>query len=141
VSIPSCSADSARTAITQLPDLGSLLQDGAYARVNLNGGRLAAFDAVYTYVTGELPPPVLIIHLQCPPEEELRRIQSRARSEEKPIELAYLDTLNKAIAHAVDEIRAHIPVLKIDSAVLDFAKDPEIQRRVVSDILLAVGRG
>lgn len=117
----------------------SLLQDEAYARVNLDRDRLKAFEAVYHYIITELPPPGLIIHLECPPEEELRRIQSRARGEEKTIDLAYLDALNKAIAHAVDEIRARIPVLEIDSSALDFAHDPETQSRVVSDILLAVG--
>lgn len=117
----------------------SLLQDEAYARVNLDGDRLKAFEAVYQYVMNELPLPLLVIHLQCPPEEELRRIQSRARTEEKNIQLAYLDTLNTAIAHAVDKFRARLPILEIDSAALDFAHDPETQSRVVSDILAAMG--
>jgi deoxyguanosine kinase len=119
----------------------SLLQDEAYARVNLNGGRLEAFEAVYRYVTEELPPPVLIIHLECPSEAELRRIQSRARREETSIQLAYLDALNRAIAHAIGEVRARVPVLEIDSAVLDFANNPETKVRVASDILVAAGRG
>ena len=117
----------------------SLIQDEAYARVNLNGYRLATFEAVYQYVTEDLPPPTLIVHLECTPEEELNRVRNRARSEEKAIELTYLAALNKAIACAVDEVRAHIAILKVDSAALDFAHDPETQRRVVSDILSAVG--
>jgi deoxyguanosine kinase len=117
----------------------SLLQDKAYARVNLDGGRLEAFEAVYGYITEEIPTPVLIIHLQCAPEEELRRIRDRARNEEKTIELPYLDALNRAIARAVDEARASIRILEIDSAALDFAHNHETQSRVVSDILAATG--
>jgi deoxyadenosine/deoxycytidine kinase len=117
----------------------SLLQDEAYAHVNLNGRRLKAFEAVYRYVVEELPPPALIVHLQCPAEEELRRVRSRARREETSIQLAYLDALNRAIAHAVGEVRARIPILQIDSAVLDFANDLETRKRVVADILAGTG--
>jgi deoxyguanosine kinase len=117
----------------------SLLQDEAYARVTLDSGRLKAFEAVYQHVMKELPHPVLVIHLKCPPEEELRRIQSRARTEENTIQLAYLDTLNKTIAHAVDEIRVRLRILEIDSAALDFAHDPKTQGCVVSDVLAAMG--
>jgi len=119
----------------------SLLQDEAYARVNLNDGRLEAFEAVHRYIMEELPPPVLIIHLQCPPEEELRRIRSRALREETSIQLAYLDALNSAIAHAVGEVRPRVPVLEINSAVLDFANNAVSQARVVSNILIAAGKG
>jgi deoxyadenosine/deoxycytidine kinase len=117
----------------------SLLQDRAYAGVNLNGGRLEAFEAVYWYVTEELPPPVLIIYLRCPPREELRRIQDRARNEEKSIEEAYLDALNRAIAHVIDEVRGRVSILEIDSAALNFANNPDIQARIASDILVAAG--
>jgi deoxyguanosine kinase len=115
----------------------SLLQDEAYARVNLDGRRLKAFEAVYGYVTEELPPPALIVHLLCPPEEELRRIQDRARNEEKNIQLGYLDALNKAIAHAISKIPPSVQTLEIDSAALDFAYNPQAQSRVVSNILAA----
>lgn len=115
----------------------SFLQDKAYARVNLSGRRLEAFEAVYRYIMEEILPPVLIVHVQCSPGEELKRIQGRARTEEKSIGIAYLDALNRAIALAVDEIRMSIQVVEIDSAALDFAHNPEAERRVVSDVLAA----
>jgi deoxyguanosine kinase len=117
----------------------SLLQDLAYARVNLDGRRLEAFEAIYRCVTDELPPPALIVHIQCSPAEELIRINNRAREEEKAIQLSYLETLNRAIAYAVNEVRASVRVLEIDSAALDFASDPQTQSQVVSDILAAMG--
>jgi deoxyadenosine/deoxycytidine kinase len=119
----------------------SLLQDEVYVRVNLNGRRLEAFEAVYQYVIDELPPPVLIVHLQCSAEEELKRIQNRAREEEKAIELSYLDVLNRAIAHAVGAVRERIPILEIDSTLLDFANNADTQARIASDIVSAVGKG
>lgn len=113
----------------------SLVQDAAYARVNLDGRRLEAFQAVYRYVIYELSAPALIIHLRCPAERELERIRDRARDEEKTIQIAYLDALNRAIAQAVNEVRNHVPILQIDSDVVDFASDPETRKQVVSDIL------
>jgi deoxyadenosine/deoxycytidine kinase len=119
----------------------SLLQDQAYARVNLDGRRLEAFESIYRFVTEELPPPALIVHLRCSPGEELRRIKIRAREEEKTIQLSYVHALNRAIACAVDEVRAGVRVLEIDSAALDFAHDSETRKKVVSDILAAVREG
>ena len=104
-----------------------------------HGRRSEAFEAIYRYVTDELPPPALIVHLRCPPGEELKRIKNRAREEEKAIELPYLDALNRAIARAVDEVRASVRVLEIDSAALDFAHNRRTQSQVVSDILAALG--
>ena len=117
----------------------SFLQDEAYARVNLDGRRLEAFEAVYRYVTDELPLPALIVHLRCSPEEELKRIKNRAREEEEAIQLSYLDALNRAIARAVNEVRASVRILEIDSAALDFAHNRQTQSQVVSDILAALG--
>jgi deoxyguanosine kinase len=117
----------------------SLLQDLAYARINLDGRRLEAFEAIYRCVMDELPPPALIVHLRCSPAKELMRIKNRARQEEKPIQLPYLDALNRAIACAVNEVRASVRVLEIDSAALDFAHNPQTQSQVVSDILAAMG--
>lgn len=131
-----------KTSISALSTVAfdySLLQDEAYARVNLDGRRLEAFEAVYRYVTDELPPPVLVVYLKCSPEEELKRIKNRAREEEKAIQPSYLDTLNRAIACAVNEVRARVRVLEVDSAALDFAHSPQTRSQVVSGVLAAVG--
>jgi deoxyadenosine/deoxycytidine kinase len=118
----------------------SLFQDKAYARINLSGQRLEAFRAVYRCVIDELPSPALIVHLICTPEEELRRIQNRARSEEKSIDISYLNALNTAIENVVGEARTRIPILEIDSVALDFTHKPRIQTQIVCEILKALGR-
>ncbi|MQA65490.1 MAG: AAA family ATPase [Alphaproteobacteria bacterium] len=71
----------------------SLLQDVAYANVNLAGPCLAAFTAVANAAQGLLGPPALVVHLTCSAEEELRRIRARARDEERGIQTSYLGTI------------------------------------------------
>jgi deoxyguanosine kinase len=116
------------------------LQDYAYAKVNLTGGRLEAFCAVYQQVISELSAPSLIVHLECSAKEELKRIQCRARSEERGVRLEYLDALNRAIAGDVRAASLATRVLVIDSEINDFACDPVAQARVLEMVLDAVGR-
>jgi deoxyguanosine kinase len=116
----------------------SLIQDLAYARVNLRGGRLAAFRAVYEQVVEEVTRPSLVVHLECSAQTELQRILHRQRREEKKLQLSYLASLNEAISFAALEMRKSIPILEIDSGSVDFANNQKAQTRVTSDILAAV---
>jgi deoxyguanosine kinase len=118
----------------------SLLQDEAYADMNLSGGHLSAFRTVYAQVVDEVRPPALIVHLQCGAGEELRRIRQRARVEEETVQLSYLDALNGAIIRAVDKACGRIAVLHIDSAALDFANNSGTQKQVVAKIFAAASR-
>ena len=117
----------------------SLLQDVAYADMNLREGARRAFDAVYRHIQSELAPPRLIVHLQCDAHEELRRIQLRARPEEETISVSYLEALNGAISRAVDRARRRTLVLCIDSAAIDFAANLNVQGQVVADIFAVIG--
>jgi len=116
----------------------SLIQDLAYARVNLTGGRLTAFCAVYRQVVAEVTSPSLVVRLECSPQTELQRILRRQRQEERTIQLSYLSSLNDAITSAALEMRKDIPVIDIDSGSVDFANDQEAQARVTSNILAAL---
>ena len=79
----------------------SFLLDIAYAEMGLKGSQLNAFMMIYEEIAKELPPPALIIHLQCNALTELERIRKRARAVEESITLDFLDTLNKAVANEV----------------------------------------
>jgi deoxyguanosine kinase len=116
----------------------SLIQDLAYARVNLRGGRLSAFRAVYEQVVEEVTRPSLVVHLECAAQTELQRILHRQRREEKKLQLSYLASLNEAISFAALEMRKNFPILEIDSGSVDFANDQKAQAQVTSDILAAV---
>jgi deoxyadenosine/deoxycytidine kinase len=131
-----------------LKDAGSLvcdfamLQDRAYADINLAAGALDAFLAVYGQILSELPPPSLIVHLVCGADEELARIRRRARKEEESVQVSYLDALNRSIAHSVDDARRTVQVLEIDSQKNDFASDKVTRQRITEMVLDAMsGKG
>lgn len=117
----------------------SPLLDLAYADVNLKGSQYDAFYAVYSEVKRSLPPPVLLVHLRCGAEEELRRIRARNRTEESQIDTSYLSALNSAVARRVKEASAELRVLEIDSEVIDFAHDPVARRQVSKQVLSSFG--
>lgn len=117
----------------------SLLQDLAYANVNLSKCARRIFQVVYRHLQRKLAPPKLIVHLRCSTAEELRRIKLRARQEEETVRVLYLDALNGAINRAVARARRHTVVLQIDSDAVDFAHDRGAQEHVVREIFAAAG--
>lgn len=116
----------------------SFLLDLAYAEIGLKGSQLTAFKTVYAEIKKELPPPALIIHLQCDPETELARIRARGREVEKNITIDFLMALNKAVSEQIEKTRGHVPILTIDSAKNNFVEDEDVRVRMlkmVSDTL------
>lgn len=116
----------------------SFLLDLAYAEIGLKGTQLVAFKTVYAEIKKELPPPVLIIHLQCDPKIELARIRARGREVEKNITIDFLMALNKAVSEQIEKARGHVPILTIDSAINNFVEDEDVKVRMlkmVSDTL------
>ena len=109
----------------------SFLLDMAYAEMGLQGSRLAAFKVVYEEIKKELPPPVLIIHLQCDPETELTRISNRGRAVEKSITTDFLRSLNTAIEMQIEEARPHSKIITIDSSRINFADDEDSKVKLV----------
>ena len=109
----------------------SFLLDIAYAEMGLKGSQLEAFKAVYAEIQKELPPPALVIHLQCDPDVELARIRARAREVEKNITVDFLRSLNEAVLVQIDRARGHVPILAIDSARNNFVDDEDVKRRVL----------
>lgn len=108
----------------------SFFLDVAYAEIGLQGTKLQAFIAVYEEIKKELPPPILLIHLHCDAQTELERIRKRARQEENSITLEFLDSLNKAVEHQVENIRDKINVITIDSTAKNFAEDEAIKHEM-----------
>lgn len=109
----------------------SLIQDIAYADVNLAGRELALFRELHAYVSESLGPPKLVVHLICPANGLLRRIIARRRQEEQSLKLDYLERLNEAIAERVRRAATSMRVLSIDSAALDFASNATDRRRAI----------
>ena len=82
----------------------------------------------------DLPPPVLLIHLNCEAETELKRIRARAREIEKSITLQFLDTLNKAVERQVKNIHPNIRVMTINSKIENFAYDEKTKEEICNYI-------
>lgn len=109
----------------------SFLLDIAYAKVGLKESQLDAYLNVYKEIERELPPPSLIVYLECDAETELERIRRRGRSVEDPITLEFLDSLNKAVAKEVDNIKDQLNVITLDSAKKNFADDETTKQEML----------
>jgi deoxyadenosine/deoxycytidine kinase len=110
----------------------SFALDRAYVDVTLSGAEKNAFLAVFEQVQTELPPPVLLVQLDCPAEEELRRVRVRARAVEASITYKYLEMLSERVVEHVGAWRAQgVPVLRIDSRANNFATDRATQAEMV----------
>lgn len=110
----------------------SFLLDIAYAEMGLYGSQLHAFRTVYEEIKKELPPPAMVIHLQCEPEVELARIRARGREVEKSITVDFLRSLNDALTGKVNMAKNHIPILTIDSARNNFVDDEKVKKELLA---------
>lgn len=112
----------------------SFLLDIAYAEIGLHGSQLAAFRAVYEEIKKELPPPALVIHLQCDPEIELARIRARGRDVEKSITVDFLKSLNEALIEQISKAKSHVPILTIDSTRNNFVDDENVKGKLLQQV-------
>lgn len=98
----------------------SLLQDLAYADINLPEKLKAIFKMVLDELLKEIGLPHLLIQLTCPPQIALQRIHQRKRDVESSITIEYLEALNSALDQRVASFSSTLPVLQIDSTAVDF---------------------
>ena len=111
----------------------SFFLDLAYANVTLSKQEGRHFQSLYRVLTGHLRPPSALIYLQCPAQEELRRIRARRRAREKTISVAYLKGLDQALSRVVGSLSTP-PILTLDSHALDFAHNPKHCSAVVATV-------
>ncbi len=119
----------------------SFLLDIAYAEMGLHGSQLAAFRAVYEEIKKELPPPALVIHLQCDPEIGLARIRARGREVEKTITVEFLKSLNEGVTAQINKAKEYMPVLAIDSAHNNFVDDEDVKSKLLQMVADAMPQG
>lgn len=110
----------------------SIIQDIAYADINLVGKRHGLFSALADELIGEVGHPTHIIHLVCPAEVLQSRIADRKRDVEQNISLRYLGLLNDAISNHIKMYSKKASIITIDSNLIDFRYDiaalPEVVR-------------
>ena len=98
----------------------SLLQDQAYADVNLTGNRHHIFSDVVQEIQLELGRPRTIVHLTCPEDLLLERIRARNREAETSITIDYLKALAGALSARVKSVSSQTNVISIKSDLVDF---------------------
>jgi deoxyguanosine kinase len=103
----------------------SLVLDQAYADVTLRPADRPLFELVRERVSLDLPRRSLLIHLDCSPEIELRRIRRRDRRAERAITLRYLQQIDRALKRCVSRLRGSERTMVIDSGNLNFAQKRE----------------
>ncbi len=108
-------------------------KDRIFASINLDDQELALYEQIYQLLSGQTPPPDLVIFHQAKPETLLHRIRSRGNSYEKEIDLDYLKTLTEAYNYFFfhyDET----PLLIIDTSEIDFVKRKEDLDQLIREI-------
>ena len=71
-------------------------KDKLFASVTLDDEELALYHQVYDRLTLNVPAPDLVIYLQAPVDDLLRRIEERGRDIERPIKRDYLKKISDA---------------------------------------------
>jgi deoxyadenosine/deoxycytidine kinase len=97
-----------------------------------------AYHKLFDLVVGSLPPPNLLVYLQCPVEVLMARIQRRARNMETGITTKYLSLLESFYdewLHTFDLC----PVLTIRTDDLDYVNQPMALEVVVARIQERLG--
>lgn len=118
----------------------SFLLDIAYAEVGLQGTQLNTYLTVYKEIKLELPPPILLVHLECDAETEMKRIRARARAVENSITPQFLDALNKTVERQVNLSRGTSHIITIDSAQKNFADDELVKQEMTALMISTLGQ-
>lgn len=113
----------------------SLIQDIAYADINLSGNRHELFLSIERELRSEIGFPTILIYVYCPEVTQLQRIQARNRRPEQSITDDYLRELNIALEKRILQLEGVCHVVRIDSSKVDFrASIPSDIKSVICNI-------
>lgn len=99
-------------------------KDAIFASVNLSQRELALYEKIAPVLARDIPRPDLVIYLQASGHTLSERIKKRNFSFEKPIDLDYIEQLNKAYDYYFfDYVETPLLVVKTDE--IDFVNCPE----------------
>jgi deoxyadenosine/deoxycytidine kinase len=120
----------------------ALFQDLSYTDIGCSPADAKAVEAIYRRLIDRVGHPAFVIHLQCTPDTQLRRISLRGRSQETGIERAYLVDLCVAIDRRLEQLRSEAPgltVVEVDTEEADYATNLAAAQAVAGEILSSLG--
>ncbi len=94
-------------------------KDSIFASVNLSDRELSLYNRIAPVLARDIPKPDLVIYLQASSHILLERIRSRSFSFEKPIDLEYVEGLNKAYDYYFFHY-TETPLLVVKTDDIDF---------------------
>lgn len=97
----------------------------------------ASYRELFATMTEFLRPPDLLVFLRAPVDVLQERIAVRGRSFERSIPAAYLSRLNELYDDWATRW-THCPVLRVDTAALDFAHDEDALDEVARGVVAAL---
>lgn len=110
-------------------------KDRIFARLSLSGDELHLYETLYGIMLPQMPTPDLVVFLQSSRERLLQHIARRGRPYERDMDPGYLD----ALSEAYDQYFFHYtksPLLIINSAHIDFVKNPDELEQLVRQIAI-----
>lgn len=88
----------------------------------------------------KLPSCDLIIHIDLPLDEHLKRINQRGRETETNIPLSFVQSIRTNIEKALTKFAGNTPVLKLDSSKLDWINSDVDKQEVIRCVEKTLGR-
>ena len=85
-----------------------------YAKLTLNAEQLALYQKFYSIVSPAVADPVLVIHLQNPPQQCLERIHKRSRPYEQRIESSFLEAVGAGYEQGLRDWKV-CPVIRLSN--------------------------
>jgi len=117
-------------------------KDRIYAYLSLDDNELFIYQKVYELLARDIPQPDLVVYLQAPTDQLVRRAKERARRpdhEGPAIGAAYLKELNEAYQHFFFHYSA-TPLLVVETSQVNVAADEEAVDDLIHQIRV-MGKG
>ncbi len=108
-------------------------KDRIFAHLNLEGDERQLYETLYSLMQATIPVPDLVVYLQSTTDRLLQNIEQRGRPYEQDMDRDYIHTLNEAYNRYFLHYTKS-PLLIINSADIDFVKNPEELEQLVRQI-------
>ena len=111
-------------------------KDKIFAYLNLDDNELFIYQRLFDLLARDVPPPDLVIYLQAPTEQLMKRLRAREDDQERdvpPPEEDYLRELNEAYQHFFFHYTA-TPLLVVETSQFDPESDDAALDELVKQI-------